>query len=213
MISLPQLDRTIFVWINADWSNSIFDVIMPWITRLADAASVWLWIVFMGLLIGWQMAHSVKAGQGSVNHRAIMRAIGLFCLYMALIYGVNAVAYNGLKHFFHRSRPFVQQTVILRVSSTTVSNMSNDSSFPSGHACNAFMIAALFAERLRRKRYILYGLAGVVALSRIYLGVHYPSDVIMGACLGLAITWFMLFFPPLRSRMMREDLLLYQTDV
>ena len=48
-----------------------------------------------------------------------------------------------------------------------VSNMSNDSSFPSGHACNAFMIAALFAERLRRKRYILYGLAGVVALSRI----------------------------------------------
>lgn len=208
MISLPQLDRTIFVWINADWSNSIFDVIMPWITRLADAASVWLWIVFIGLLMGWQITHSVKAGQVSGNHRTIMRAIGSFCLYMALIYGVNAVAYNGLKHFFHRSRPFVQQTVILRVSSTTASNMSNDSSFPSGHACNAFMIAALFAERLRRKRYILYGLAGVVALSRIYLGVHYPSDVIMGACLGLAITWFMLFFPPLRSRMMRDDLLL-----
>jgi undecaprenyl-diphosphatase len=208
MISLPQLDRTIFVWINADWSNSIFDVIMPWITHVADAASVWLWIVCMGVLIGWQMAHSVKASQGSRNHRAIMRAIGFFSLYMALIYGVNAGAYTGLKHFFHRSRPFVQQTVILRVSSTTASNMSNDSSFPSGHACNAFMIAALLAEHLRRKRYILYGLAAVVSLSRIYLGVHYPSDVIIGACLGLAITWFMLFFPPLRSRMMRENLLL-----
>jgi undecaprenyl-diphosphatase len=202
------MDRTIFVWINTDWSNSVFDVIMPWITHLADAASVWLWIVFAGLLMGWHMAHSVKAGQGSGNQRAIMRVVVSFCLYMALIYGVNAVAYNGLKHFFHRSRPFVQQTVILRVSSTNASNMKNDSSFPSGHSCNAFMIAALFADRLRRKRYIFYGLASLVALSRIYLGVHYPSDVIIGACLGLVITWFMLYLPPLRSRMMREDLLL-----
>jgi len=79
MISPLQLDKTIFVWINADWSNSIFDVIMPWITHVADATSVWLWIVFMGVLIGWQMAHSVKAGQGSGNHRAIMRAISLSC--------------------------------------------------------------------------------------------------------------------------------------
>ena len=74
MISLPQLDRTIFVSINADWSNSYFDVIMPWITRLADAASVWLWIVFIGLLMGSQITHSVKAGQGkakpSCNHES-----------------------------------------------------------------------------------------------------------------------------------------------
>jgi undecaprenyl-diphosphatase len=213
MISLPQLDRTIFVWINTGWSNSVFDVIMPWISRLADAATIWLWIVFICLLMGWQITHLAKAGQGRGHHRATMRAIGLFCLYMVLIYGVNAGVFNGLKHLFHRSRPFLQQTVILRVSTTTASSLGNDSSFPSGHAGNAFMVVALLAERLRRKRYIFYGLAALVALSRIYLGVHYASDVIVGACLGLAITWFMLFFPPLRSRMMGEDLLLYQTDV
>jgi undecaprenyl-diphosphatase len=207
MISLSQLDNAVFVWINTDWSNSIFDLIMPWITHLADTATVWLWIVFTGLLMGRQWAHLIKADQGSRQRRATMRAIGIFCLYMALIYGVNAGIYSGLKDLFHRSRPFLQQTVVLRVSAATVSDLSNDGSFPSGHAC-AFMIAALLAEWFRRKRYVFYSLAVLIALSRIYLGVHYPSDVIMGSCLGLTITWLILFFRPLRNRMTCESLFL-----
>jgi undecaprenyl-diphosphatase len=88
------------------------------------------------------------------------------------------------------------------------SGLPRDGSFPSGHACNAFMIAIILAERLRRKRYVFYGLATVVALSRIYVGVHYPSDVIAGSCLGLVIIWLMLCFRPLRNRITREDLIL-----
>ena len=210
MISLLQLDRTVFVRINTYWSNSIFDLIMPSITHLADAPTICLWIVFIGLLMGRQMAHCIKADQGRGQHRAMMKAVGFFCLYMALIYGVNAGVYSGIKQLFHRSRPFVQQTVILRVSPTTGWGLPNDSSFPSGHACSAFMIATLLAERFRRRRYIFYGLATLVALSRIYLGVHYPSDVIVGACLGLIITWLMLRFRPLRNRITHEDLFLSQ---
>jgi undecaprenyl-diphosphatase len=206
MISLLQFDRTIFVWINTDWSNSFFDVIMPWVTRLGDTATVWLWIVFIGLLMSWQLAPFINIAQGRGQHRTIMKAFVFCCLYMALIYGVNAGAYIGLKHLFHRPRPFVQQSVILRVSPATASGLANDSSFPSGHACNAFMIAALLAEQFRRKQYVFYGLAALVALSRIYLGVHYPSDVIMGACIGLVITWLMLIFRPLRNRITREGL-------
>lgn len=195
MISLPQLDRTVFVWINTDWSNSIFDVIMPWITRLGGTATVCLWIFFIGLLMGRQLAHSTETDYGREQHRTIKKAVVFFCLYMALIYGVNAGAYSGLKHLFHRSRPFVEQTVTLRVSPTTASVLGNNGSFPSGHAANAFMVAALLAERLRRKRYYLYGMAALVALSRIYLGVHYPSDVLAGGCLGFSITRLMLFRP------------------
>jgi membrane-associated phospholipid phosphatase len=77
---------------------------------------------------------------------------------------------------------------------------------PSGHAANAFMVAALLSEWLRRKRYCLYGMAALVALSRIYLGVHYPGDVLVGACLGFSITWLMLFFYPLKSIMARGNL-------
>jgi len=208
MISLLQLDRTVFVWINDQWSNSIFDVIMPWVTHLGDAATVLLWIALIGLLMIRHLARSNRTDQGRGQRRTIMKAVALYCLYMALIYGVNAGVYTGLKDLFHRSRPFVQQTVILRVSSTTVSDLSNDGSFPSGHASNAFMIAALLAEWFRRKRYVFYGVAALVALSRIYLGVHYPSDVIVGGCLGITITWLMLLFRPLRNRITHEDLFL-----
>lgn len=206
MSDLSQFDRTVFAWINIDWSNPIFNVIMPWITHIGDAATVWLWIVFIGLLMSWQLAHSIETDQCTGQQRTIMKAVVLFCLYMALIYGVNAGAYSGLKHLFHRYRPFTQQTVILRVSPTTASVLGNDRSFPSGHAANSFMVAALLAERLRRKRYYLYGVAALVAFSRIYLGVHYPSDVLVGGCLGLYITWLMLFFCPLRNRIARENI-------
>jgi len=206
MSDFSQFDRTAFSLINTDWSNPIFNAIMPWITHIGDPATVGLWIVFIGLLMGWQLAHSIETVQGRGQHRTIMKAVVLFCLYMALIYGVNAGAYIGLKHLFHRSRPFIQQTVMLRVSPTTASVLGNESSFPSGHAANAFMIAALFAERLRRKRSYLYGMAALVAFSRIYLGVHYPIDVFVGGCLGLSITWMMLFYCPLRNRIARENL-------
>lgn len=197
MSDLLQFDRAAFAWINTDWSNPIFNVVMPWVTHFADAASVFLWIVFIGLFMGRQLARSIGNGQGKEQRRIIMKAVVLFCLYMLLIYGVNAGAYNGLKHLFHRPRPFMQQTVILRVSPTTLSVSDNDSSFPSGHAANAFMVAVLLAERFRRKRYYLYGMAALVAFSRIYLGVHYPSDVLMGCLSGWSIASLMLYlYPP-----------------
>lgn len=205
MTNLQQLDRTIFAWINVGWSNSVFDIFMPWISHTADPTTVWLWILVLGLLIGRQLAQGIKVCKRSGQRHVLMKAIGSFCLYTALIYGVNAAVYGGLKHLVHRPRPFAQQMVVLRVSSTTASGLPKDSSFPSGHACNAFMVAALFAQRLRRKRCVLYGMAGLVALSRIYLGVHYPSDVIAGACLSLAITWLMLSLRPQRDRATHED--------
>lgn len=58
------------------------------------------------------------------------------------------------------------------------------------------MIAAIIAERFRRKRHVFYSAAVLVALSRVYLGVHYPGDVIAGACLGLAVTRLLLNFRP-----------------
>jgi undecaprenyl-diphosphatase len=192
MNALLQLDQTLFVWINTHWSNPVFDLIMPLISHLGDRYLVWLWMVLIGLLMIRQEARLMRAVPGGGQVPAMMKAIGFLCLYLALIYVVNTEAYRGLKQVFHRPRPFIQQTVVLRVPSTDVLSLSHSGSMPSGHACGAFMLAALFAERFRRKRYVFYCLAASVALSRVYLGVHYPSDVIAGACLGLAITWLML---------------------
>lgn len=199
MMDLLQWDRTVFDWINSDWSSAILDETMPWISHLGDVAVVWLWIALLGLLMFRQLASTLETAPDPGNRSASIKAIALPCLYLALIFCVNAGAYNGLKFFFYRPRPFVEQAVTLRVSSETASHLRKDSSFPSGHAANAFMVSALFAQRLRRMRFGLYGLAAMVALSRVYLGVHYPSDVLVGSFLGLTITSLMMSYQPGRD--------------
>jgi undecaprenyl-diphosphatase len=60
-------------------------------------------------------------------------------------------------------------------------------SFPSSHAVNNFAIATMFAWYYRRWRYWFYAWAAVVALSRVFVGVHYPSDVAGGALIGTGV--------------------------
>jgi len=59
-----------------------------------------------------------------------------------------------------------------------------NSSFPSGHAAGAFSLATVFSNRYPHLRLPLYVLAGAVSVSRVYLGAHYPSDVVAGAIIG-----------------------------
>jgi undecaprenyl-diphosphatase len=64
-----------------------------------------------------------------------------------------------------------------------------DPSFPSGHAAGSFAFATFFSCLDRRAAWVLFPAAFLVAASRIVLGVHYPSDVIVGALLGSTIGW------------------------
>ncbi len=71
----------------------------------------------------------------------------------------------------------------------------NSGSFPSGHATAAFSIASVFADRYRRRRWVpwvAYGGATVIALSRIPVQAHFPSDVFVGATLGYAVGHFVV---------------------
>jgi undecaprenyl-diphosphatase len=209
MRDLLLFDKTVFAWINITGSNPIFDAVMPWITHLGDAAAVGLWIALAGWLMGRQISRAMAADRHAGQYRAIMKTVVIACLYMALIFGVNAGVYNSLKHLFNRPRPFVQQTAILRVSPETASRLGDNRSFPSGHSASIFMVAVFLAERLRRKRRYLYSAAALVAFSRIYLGVHYLGDVLAGAFLGFSIACLMLFSSPLKKRIAGEHLLLH----
>lgn len=111
-------------------------------------------------------------------------------------------AYNAIKYEVLRPRPFVALGAELRVSADEVQAIRPNSSFPSGHAANAFMLATLLAALLRRGLWPLwYGLALLVALSRVYLGLHYPGDVLAGAVLGSVLTWLLLHLPWLAPRL------------
>jgi undecaprenyl-diphosphatase len=80
-----------------------------------------------------------------------------------------------------RARPFVDHPEV-----HDFLHHAADSSFPSDHATAGFAIAGALALRYRRWAVPLLGAAVLLAVSRVLLGVHYPSDVIAGAALGLA---------------------------
>jgi undecaprenyl-diphosphatase len=67
-----------------------------------------------------------------------------------------------------------------------------DPSFPSAHAVFAFMMATLLSHWFPRHRIFFFIIAGIIGWSRIYLGLHYPTDVIIGALLGYEITRLLL---------------------
>jgi len=79
----------------------------------------------------------------------------------------------------------------------------HDHSFPSGHAATSFAGATLLAACAPRLRVPLYALAVLIAFSRLYVGVHYPLDVLGGAALGLLLATALLRLAAVRRRSRR----------
>jgi len=86
------------------------------------------------------------------------------------------------KAIFRRSRPFVRLT-----QTRIVGYRARGRSFPSGHTSQAFYLAAVLLKHFHlgfEAALLLYGLAALVAVTRMYIGAHYPRDVLAGAILG-----------------------------
>jgi membrane-associated phospholipid phosphatase len=128
-------------------------------TRIGEHGGVW---VAIGL-----------AGQAldRPRHRAWRRATATV--------GAALVLNSAIKLLVRRSRPQLAGLPPLTGTPTRLS-------FPSAHACTSFA-GALCYSRLGLPATPLYALAGGLAASRVYLGVHYPSDVLAGALLGSAL--------------------------
>ena len=86
-----------------------------------------------------------------------------------------------LKNLIKRARPFVD------LSTTVVGGEASGYSFPSSHATAAFAMAVILSNFQPRLRHVFFFLAFCVSLSRVYMGVHYPSDIIAGALVGIGI--------------------------
>lgn len=100
-----------------------------------------------------------------------------------------ALVSQGLKTYIYRDRPFITYPFIEKLSE------GGGSSFPSGHTLEAFAMATALSVLFFKKKIVIpvYLWAGLVAYSRMALGVHYPSDVltgiIIGSFIGCLVPW------------------------
>ncbi len=121
---------------------------------------------------------------GVVRHDSEMRQNALYVGSSAAItFGATML----MKTIFKRRRPFVQNLKIVAVYN------AGSTSFPSGHTSTSFAVATALS-RAYPKWYVIvpsYLWAGSVGYSRMYLGVHYPSDVFGGAVLGTTTSWLL----------------------
>lgn len=161
---LYSIDVAIFYFINGTLANPVTDKLMPFITDVKNwyITYVLLWFIVL-----------YKGGKYRVG-----LAIGMILLILIS----DQISSTFLKHLFERPRPCkVLENVRLLVGCT------DTYSFPSSHAVNNFAAAMFFSYFYKHLKWILFSVASLMALSRIFVGVHYPSDVLGGAMIGLAL--------------------------
>ena len=161
---LPVLD-----WIAANLTNPILDKVMPIITAFGNGGI--FWIVFALVLMFIPKYH--KAG---------------FSMGAALLMGV-VLCNLILKPLVGRIRPFDYQLEHFGVTIQLLIATPHDYSFPSGHTIASFEAATALLIHDRKLGIPAMVLAALVAFSRLYLYVHYPTDVIASILLGVALAF------------------------
>ena len=159
-------------WANRWWSSPFLDQVIPWFTHLGSHITA---VVF--ILVSW-----ILTGRRRVFGR------------LALLYGIQSAILYGLKFLTRRQRPLVFLDMTSRLSKGPGEIL--DPGFPSGHALYAFMMATLLSSWFPRFRFIFSGAAGFIGWTRLYLGLHYPTDVMVGALLGYGVTRLFLSRSP-----------------
>jgi undecaprenyl-diphosphatase len=112
---------------------------------------------------------------------AVYRRWGVFVLTVIAI-ALSDWSSTGLKSLVDRPRPPLRYP-----EPKTLVPLPHDSSFPSGHAATSFAAATMLSLSFPRFAPFLYVLAAAIAFSRVYVGVHYPLDVVGGAVLGVLV--------------------------
>lgn len=152
-------DNEIFYYINRGCRSPILNFLMPWVTEFGGPT----FTIVSSLLL-------IVLGHGIWKSAALDTIIALT---------VSHVAAYFVKRLITRPRPY-----LVLPEAYTVEFPLTDPSFPSGHTTAAFALAVTYLLYFPVLTMPLLFLACATGISRIYLGLHYPSDVVMGALFG-----------------------------
>jgi len=166
------MDQALFHLLNGVWTTPILDHIMPALSWMGNLGTVWI------ALLGAMAAFGKRTGRK-------IAVAGLAAL------AIGFAASEVIKEITMRPRPFLTFPDV-RLLIPEPSSFA----FPSGHTTSAFAAAsgAVLAAKRLLQRVPLWGwgtlaLAAAISYSRIYVGVHWPTDVAAGMLLGLASGW------------------------
>lgn len=144
------------------------------VSRIGD------WPLWVALLLVLPMVYGREAW-GPVAHMSVTSVVGI-------------LVYKALKQSLIRERPFASHSDVLRLSQPM-----DRYSFPSGHTLHAVSFTVMLAGFYPPVMWLVLPLAVSIALSRIVLGVHYPTDVLAGAMLGFVLARVSLLFAGLSA--------------
>lgn len=161
------MELQILEWIQifrSDFLDNFFRIY----TTLGNRGEIWIAIILLTSL------------NKKTRHLSIMALCALL---------IEVVAVEGiLKPIFMRPRPFESHAFNLLIP------IPHGSSFPSGHSASSFAVAGVYFFGKYKHRFLIIFLAFLMAFSRLYLFVHYPSDVLVGSLIGFAIGAFTIYF-------------------
>lgn len=155
---IQSTDWSILHWIQENLRCGALDALLPKLTLLGEAGAIWIAVAIALLLTKKYRKYGV-------------------CLSLALVAGL-LLCNVGMKNIVARPRPCWQEAIDLLVKNP------RDYSFPSGHTWSAVAGAWVATAANRRFGYAAIPLAAALAFSRLYLFVHFPSDVLAGALMG-----------------------------
>ncbi len=159
IVTIQNWDASVLRWMHLHVQTEALDQIMMYITYMGNMGIIWVVLAVALFLIAKK---TYLALQVSIS-------LGLSFLISNLL----------LKNVVHRLRPYdVLDWIELLIASL------DDYSFPSGHTSAAFAVATVLLLNRARGGYLFLGLAMLMGFSRVYLLVHYPTDVIAGMIIG-----------------------------
>lgn len=174
--TLRNTDTALFLFLNGK-HNAFFDMLMWWVSY----KYTWIPLYALLLVLVWK---KVK-----IKTPLVLLSIALLILIS------DQISVHFFKNFFERYRPC--HNLLIKDKVHLVDGCGGMYGFVSSHAANTFALAVFLSLLFKNNWFtvfLLFG-AGLTSYSRIYLGVHYPLDILFGAILGCVagVTIFMLF--------------------